>query len=102
MTVLSATTGYHATHIHDITYPAYVKSAATSHIVCVNVYIMCIDNCKYVLKSTLCTEYMYVYSAYCLLCKYVLSIAYVNCFCTVWSTLSRISLTCCGDVTKVI
>ncbi len=58
MTVLSATTGYHATHIHDITYPAYVKSAAASHIVCMNVYIMCIDNCKYVLKSTLCTEYI--------------------------------------------
>ncbi len=37
---LSATTGYHATHIHDIAYPAYVKSAAPSHIVCIYVYIM--------------------------------------------------------------
>ncbi len=30
---LSATSGYHATHIHDIAYPAYVKSVAPSHIV---------------------------------------------------------------------
>ncbi len=54
---LSATTGYHATHIYDIAYPAYVKSAAPSHIVYIYVYIRCItwiDNCKYVLKSTLC------------------------------------------------
>ncbi len=27
-------------HIHDIAYPAYVKSAAPSHIVCIYVYII--------------------------------------------------------------
>ncbi len=84
---LSATTGYHATHIYDIAYPAYVKSAAPSHIVYIYVYIRCItwiDNC---------TDYMYVYSAHCLLYKSVsMYCLYVNCFCTVWSTLSRISL----------
>ncbi len=43
---------------------------------------------------TVCTEYMYVYSAHCLLYKSVsMYCLYVNCFCTVWSTLSRISLT---------
>ncbi len=37
---------------------------------------------------------MYVYSAHCLLYKSVsMYCLYVNCFCTVWSTLSRISLT---------
>ncbi len=37
---------------------------------------------------------MYVYSAHCLLYKSVsLNCLCVNCFCTVWSTLSRISLT---------
>ncbi len=42
----------------------------------------------------MCTEYMYVYSAHCLLYKSVsMYCLYVNCFCTVWSTLSRISLT---------
>ncbi len=55
--------------------------------------IKCIDN-GICLNSTLCTEYMYVYSAHCLLYKSVsMFCLYVNCFCTVWSTLSRISLT---------
>ncbi len=37
---------------------------------------------------------MYVYSAHCLLYKSVsMYCLYVNCFCTIWSTLSRISLT---------
>ncbi len=92
---LSATTGYHPTHIHDIAYPAHIKSAAPLHIVCIYVYIRCItfiDNCKYVLKSTLCVlsicmcilHIVFCISLYCL---------YVNCFCTVWSKLSSISLT---------
>jgi len=45
-------------------------------------------------EEGVCTEYMYVYSAHCLLYKSVsMYCLYVNCFCTVWSTLSRISLT---------
>ncbi len=57
---------------------------------------------------TLCTEYMYVYSAHCLLYKSVsMYCLYVNCFCsTVWRTLSRISLTkahvLCDVTVKVI
>jgi len=40
-----------------------------------------------------CTEYIFVYSAHCLLYKSVsMYCPYVNCFCTVWSTLSIISL----------
>ncbi len=53
----------------------------------------------------MCTEYMYVYSAHCLLYKSVsMYCLYVNCVCTVWSTLSRICThLCCDDVTiKVI
>ncbi len=40
------------------------------------------------------TEYMYVYFAHCHLYKSVsMYCLYVNCFCTIWSTLSIISLT---------
>ncbi len=59
-----------------------------------NVYIRCItciDNCKYVLIVH-CVYWVYV-CVFCTLSSVSMYCVYVNCFCTVWSTPSRISLT---------
>ncbi len=71
----------------------WIKASAK----CINAKCKCIQShlkLSPLVEEGVCTEYMYVYSAHCLLYKSVsMYCLYVNCFCTVWSTLSRISLT---------